>query len=380
MFPVIRHIMKKEVQQTARDRRMFGILFAAPIIQSVVFGYAINMDLKAQPAVVADLDRSATSRAVVQALRADDSFQIVGAVDSHAAAEAAIFDGTASLALLIPRGFESDLAQGSAELLVVMDGSDSNSALRAGQEATQILNQRAVTLQRDRVAQMLAARGTAAEGVVPELRLESRAWYNPQLRTVVYFVPAVFGLVLTLISMLLTAMGLTREKEIGTLEQIMVTPVKPIELMIGKTLPYAVFGLVDVGFIVSLASILFDIPVRGSLWALFGVSALFLMTTLGMGLFISTISGTQQQAMLTSFFIILPAIMLSGYVYPIENMPELAIWLTYANPLRYYIQLTRGIMVKGAEISDLWRQTLALALLGSAVLLGAASRFRKRIT
>ena len=380
MFPVIRHIMKKEVLQTARDRRMFAILFAAPIFQTIVFGFAINMDLKAQPTIIADLDRSPTSRVLVDALRNNDGFNVVGAVESHAAAEAAIFNGDASLALLIPRGFETDLGQGSAEVLVVMDGSDSNTALRAGQEATQILNQRAVTLQRGRVTEMLAARELAADRILPELRIEPRAWYNPQLRTAVYFVPAVFALVLTMVTMLLTAMGLTREKEIGTLEQIMVTPVRPIELMVGKTLPFALLGLLDVGFIVALAAILFDIPIIGSFWALMGVSALFLMTTLGLGLFISTISGTQQQAMLTSFFIILPSIMLSGYVYPIENMPELAQWLTYLNPLRYYIQLTRGIIVKGADVMDLWSQTAALAVIGATVLFGAAFRFRKRIT
>lgn len=380
MLAVILHIMRKEVLQTVRDRRMFALLFVAPIMQTVVFGFAINLDIKAQPAVIADLDRTAVSRALAQSLANDDGFRIVAYADTNDAAERAINEGTASLALLIPRGFEDDLAQGTAEVLVVMDGSDSNTALRAGQEATRILTQQAVTRQRTRIREMLAAKGIASDAVLAELGFEARAWYNPQLRTVVYFVPAIFGLVLLVITMLLTAMGLTREKELGTLEQVMVTPVRPLELMVGKTLPFAFFGLLDVAFIVALASIIFDITTMGSFWALVGVSALFLMTTLGMGLFISTISGTQQQAMLTSFFVILPAIMLSGYVYPIENMPAAAQWLTYVNPLRYYIQLTRGIMVKGAELVDLWQQAAALAVLGAAVLLGAASRFRKRIT
>jgi ABC-2 type transport system permease protein len=159
----------------------------------------------------------------------------------------------------------------------------------------------------------------------------------------------------------------------------MVTPVRPIELMVGKTLPFALMGLLDVGFVVSVAAVVFDLPVRGSLWALYGASGLFLMTTLGMGLFVSTVSETQQQAMLTAFFVMLPALMLSGYVFPIENMPEPVQWVTLVNPLRYYIELTRGIMVKGATLVDLWSSAASLAALGALVLAAAALRFRKRV-
>ncbi|MBI5507159.1 MAG: ABC transporter permease [Deltaproteobacteria bacterium] len=380
MLGVIGHIMKKEMLQASRDRRMLAIVFVAPVLQTLLFGFAINLDLKAQPTVVADLDRTATSRALSQSLANTDGFTIVSEVPSHAAAERAIVDGEAALAILIPRGFEHDLSQQSAELLVVMDGSDSNTALRSGQEATQILNQRAVTLQRQRVAEMLAAKNVAADRLLPELRLEARAWFNPTMRTAVYFVPAVFALVLMVITMLLTSMGLTREKEIGTLEQVMVTPIRRIDLMVGKTLPFALLGLADVAFIVAVAAWVFDVPVRGTILSLYGATGLFLMTTLGLGLFVSTISGTQQQAMLTSFFFILPALMLSGYMYPIENMPVVVQWLTVVNPLRYYIQLARGIMVKGAELFDLWRPALALTVLGAAVLASAALRFRKRLT
>jgi ABC-2 type transport system permease protein len=283
------------------------------------------------------------------------------------------------MALLIPHGFSRDLRQNRAEVLLVLDGSDSNTALRAGQEASQILNQRVLALQRTRIGEALAAQGVAVESLLGEIRIEARAWYNPQLRTALFFVPGVLALVLMVVTMLLTAMGLTREKEIGTLEQIMVTPIRPIELMVGKTVPFAALGLLEVGFIVSIANLIFDVPMRGNVLALLLVAALFLMTTLGMGLFVSTISATQQQAMLTGFFVLLPLLMLSGYVFPIENMPEAVQWLTLVNPLRYYIELNRGLMIKGASLADLWLSVLALAALGAAVLFAAAARFQKRI-
>jgi ABC-2 type transport system permease protein len=192
-------------------------------------------------------------------------------------------------------------------------------------------------------------------------------------------VPGVLALVLLVITMMLTAMGLTREKETGTLEQIMVTPIRPVELMLGKTLPFAALGLLDLGVALSVAVVVFDLPVRGSLVAVYGVTLLYLMTTLGLGLFISTVSATQQQAMLTAFFIMLPALLLSGHIFPIANMPEPVQWLTQVNPLRHYIEIVRGVLVKGATLEELWRQTLSLAAIGVLVLAGASLRFRKRI-
>lgn len=379
MTSVIPRIMKKEMIQTLRDPRMLAIIIIAPVIQSVVFGFAVNLDLSAQPLVIADLDRSQESRAAAQALANNDSFKIVGFVDSDAAAERAVVRGDATIAMLIPRGYADAITRDDAEILLILDGSDSNTALRAGQEATQILNANDISLQHARLTMALAAQGQSIDGLLPGVGIESRAWFNPQMRTAIFLVPAVFALVLMIITMMLTSMGLTREKEIGTLEQIMVTPIRPIELMVGKTLPFAIIGLLDVGFIVSIAAVVFDLPVRGTLWELYGASAVFLMTTLGLGLFISTISQTQQQAMLTAFFVVLPALMLSGYVYPIDNMPEAVQWITTINPLRYYIELTRGIMVKGASVIDLWPSAVALTVLGAAVLAAAASRFRKRI-
>ncbi len=380
LSPVIPRIVKKELIQTFRDRRMLMILLVAPVAQVTLFGFAVNLDLAAQPTVIADLDRTPTSREAATAIANDSSFRVVERVNTYEAAERAITAGDASLAVMIPKGFEEDVSRNEAEISVVLDGSDANTAVRAGQAASQILNGRAIGVQQERLADAVSALGVAPESLRPELRIEARPWFNPAMKTAIYFVPAVLALVLTIITMLLTSMGLTREKEIGTLEQIMVSPVRPIELMIGKVLPFAVIGLLDVAVICAAAAVVFDVPIRGSIGSLFLGSTLFLMSTLGLGLFISTVSATQQQAILNAFFVILPAIMLSGFVFPIENMPLPAQWITYLNPLRYYIELTRGIMVKGASLWELREPTVLLALVGALMLGGASARFRKRVS
>jgi len=379
LSPVIPRIMQKEFTQAVRDKRMLGVMLVAPVLQVVLFGYAVNLDLTAQPTVVADLDHSEASRDAVRVLARAESFRLVGVVETDDAAEQMLARGEVAMSVLIPRGFEERRARGDAEVLVLVDGADSNTALRASQEASQLLNAPAMAAQRERLQLAASSVGLAADVVRTGLEIEARPWFNPEMKTAIFLVPAVLALVLMIITMVLTAMGLTREKEIGTLEQIMVTPVRPIELMIGKTVPFACIGLLDVAVIVSVAAVVFDVPVRGSMLALFGASALFLMTTLGLGLFISTVSGTQQQAMMNAFFLLMPALMLSGYIFPLENMPRLVQWLTVVNPLRYYIALTRGIMIKGAGLADLWQETLTLAALGLLVLVLAAARFKKRI-
>lgn len=378
LSPVIPHVVKKELLQTFRDKRMTMILFVAPVLQVTLFGFAVNLDLASQPTVIADLDRTATSRDAVAAIANDSEFRVVRHAQSYDEAAQVVTSGEASLAILIPRGFEDDVAKNQAQISVVLDGSDANTATRAGQAASQILNGRAISVQQQRLGEAMASMGLAPDSVRAELRIQARPWFNPSMKTAIFLVPAVLAMVLTIVTMLLTSMGLTREKEIGTLEQIMVTPVRPIELMIGKVLPFAIIGLVDVVVIVAVAALVFGVPVRGSILALLFASALFLMSTLGLGLFISTLSATQQQAMLNAFFVMLPALMLSGYIFPIENMPKPVQWITYADPLRYYVELTRGIMVKGATLGDLWKSVVLLALLGVGLLAGAAWRFRKR--
>jgi ABC-2 type transport system permease protein len=379
MSAIVARVAKKELIQTFRDRKMLGVLLIAPVVQCVLFGFAVNLDLHAQPLAVSDSDRTRASRDLVRTLAKSDGFDLAVSALDEGDAVRALDTGRASMALLVPRGYADRLADGRAEVALVVDGSDSNTALRAGQEAGQILSAQAIGAQRAKIGAALAAAGRAKDRGVPELVFEPRVLYNPQLRSAVFLVPAVFALVLLVITMMLTAMGLTREKEMGTLEQIMVTPIRPAELMLGKTLPFAALGLLDLGVALSISVVVFDLPVRGSLFAVYGATLLYLMTTLGLGLFISTISATQQQAMLTAFFIMLPALLLSGHIFPIDNMPEPVRWLTLANPLRYYIEIVRGVLVKGATLADLWRQVASLAGLGLLVLGGASLRFKKRI-
>jgi ABC-2 type transport system permease protein len=379
MIRIVQRVAKKELIQTFRDRKMLGVLLIAPVVQVVLFGFAVNLDLTAQPLAVADADRTRASREIVRAITESDGFTLTVSARDEAEAERALETGEASLALLVPRGYGARLAAGSAEIALVVDGSDSNTAVRAGQEAGQILTAQAIGGQRAKIAGALAAAGRTSDRGIPEIAIEPRIFFNPQLRSAIFLVPGVLALVLAVITMMLTAMGLTREKEMGTLEQIMVTPIRPLDLMLGKTLPFAVLGLLDLGLSLSIAVLVFDLPVRGSLVEVYAATLLYLMTTLGMGLFISTVSATQQQAMLTAFFFLLPALMLSGLIFPIDNMPEPVQWLTQVNPLRHYIEIVRGVLVKGASLGDLWRQTGSLAALGALVLAGASLRFRKRI-
>ena len=378
MIAMIVNVARKELVQTLRDRKMLVILILAPVLQVVLFGFALNLDLTAQPLVAVDADHTRASREIVRALSGGDGFALM-AVTDEASAGRALDDGEASVALVVPSGYERRLAQGRAEIALLVDGSDSNTALRAGQEATQILGAQAIDAQRAKLAAAFALLGRTSDGGIPELAAEPHVFFNPQLRSAIFLVPGVLALVLLVITMMLTAMGLTREKEMGTLEQVMVTPIRPVELMLGKTLPFAALGLLDLGVALSVAVVVFDLPVRGSLVAVYGVTLLYLMTTLGLGLFISTVSATQQQAMLTAFFIMLPALLLSGHIFPIANMPEPVQWLTQVNPLRHYIEIVRGVLVKGATLGELWRQTLSLAAIGFLVLAGASIRFRKRI-
>jgi ABC-2 type transport system permease protein len=371
-------VIRKELIQTMRDRRMLPLLLVAPLVQTLVFGYAVNLDLDDQPVVISDHDGSPASREIAVAVRTAASFELAAVVRDDDEAEQMVREGRAALAILVPRGYARDLDRGQGRIFVALDGSDANTALRASQELSLILGQRAAALSSARFGQVLAARGLDPGSALPAVELRPRAMFNPRLETAVFLVPGVLALVLAVITMVMTSMALAREKEVGTLEQVMVSPLRPIELMLGKALPFAFFGLLEVALVICLARLVFDVPMTGSLVAVFAVSAIYLMTTLGLGLLISTFSSTQQQALLNAFFVLLPALMLSGYVFPVEHMPAPVQWLTVLNPLRYYIELVRGLMVKGATIADMAPSLAALTALGSSVLIAASLRFRKR--
>jgi ABC-2 type transport system permease protein len=290
--------------------------------------------------------------------------------------------GVAEAVVRVLPGFARDLARGrGAGVQVLVDGTNSNTASLVSSYAGQIVaGYSAGAMGRQQNGRVLTrSPGSAVNASVPRVTARSRVWFNPDLYSRNYFVPGVVANIIMLVTLMLTALAIVREKEIGTMEQLMVTPVRPIELMLGKTLPFAVVGLVEVALITAAALVLFHIPFRGSVLLLFFSAVLFLMTTLGAGLFLSTISRTQQQAMMASFFFALPAFMLSGFAFPIRNMPLAVQYLSYLNPLRYFIEILRGIFLKGVGVSVLWPQMACLALYGVTVLTLSALRFHKTL-
>jgi len=363
----LRYVIRKELLQIRRDRRIMAMLIIAPLLQLLVFGWAVTLDIKHIPVVVCDRDRSAESRDLIGQLERSEHFDLRGWVDSPAAITPYLVSGRAVVALTIPGDFSKRQARGeTAEVQVVVDGTDMNSGgVAAGYAAALI-------------AHYVRTRSGVAPPA-PPVSQQPRVWYNPDLRSANYMVPAVICMILGTVMTAVTALGLVREREAGTLEQLIVTPIRPIELMLGKTLPFAAIGLLDVGLIVLLARLGFHVSPAGSVLLLLFSAALFLLTTLGLGLFISSVSRTQQQAMLTAFFVLLPSVILSGFMFPIQNMPRLVQYLTYGIPLRYFVAIVRGIYLKGVGMDMLWPQLAALAALGGVIFTLSGLRFQKRL-
>lgn len=375
MWERIWHMLKKEFIQVFRDPRMKGMIFAMPIVQLLVFGYAVTTDVKHVALAVFDRDSSQTSRDLVSRFTASEYFDIAAYVRDDAQARALIDHGGAQAVLRVDKGFEADLKAGrKAPVQLFVDGTDSNTAGIVLNYAGKIIGAFSEDILRGRLAR-LQGQGTVDVGIV----VESRAWFNENLESRNFYVPGVIAMLVTLITLMLTGMAVVREKEIGTMEQIMVTPITPVEFILGKTAPFALIGFVDMLLITVVGVFWFDVPIRGSLLLLFGATALYLMTSLGIGLLISTVSGTQQQAMMTTFFFFFPAILLSGYIFPIANMPVAIQWLTYLNPMRYFLVIIRGIFLKGVGVSVLWPELMSLAVMGVLVLWFASRRFHKTL-
>ena len=366
----IREVARKELRQTLRDPRAARIIFLAPIIQLLLFGYAVTTDIRDTPTMIHDQDHSAASRELVQAVTASGYFRIAGYAARAGDLVEALDHGRAVAALEIPRGFSSDLAAGrQAKVQVLVDGTSSNTALVAQNYLAQIVRRFGM--------EHSAAR--QAQGALPGVDLRPRAWYNPNLESRVYNVPGVVGNLMMLMSLLLTALAVVRERELGTLEQLMVSPLKPAELIIGKTMPVIVIAFIDLLIITTVAVLWFRIPMRGSFPLLCFASLLYIICGLGIGLLISTVSKTQQEAFLTMFLFFLPAIIFSGLLYPVENMPRVFQYVTLADPIRYYVAVVRAIFLKGATLATLWSQLAVLAVMGVAVLGFATTRFHKTI-
>jgi ABC-2 type transport system permease protein len=368
------HIIRKEFIQLRRDRRMFFIVFFSPVLQLILLGYAANLDIKNIPVVFCDLDSSSASRDLIARFPSSGYFTVEATLDRIDDVDAYIDRGEASLALIIPRGMGRRLAgRKPVSIQVIVDGAESQTAVIGLNYATMIGLKYSRQILLERLEQSSSA--FSPSPVEPEVRV----WYNPELRSRNFMIPGVLAMVLMIVTMMLTSLGIVKEREQGTMEQLMVTPIRAYELILGKLLPFFLIGLIEIGVVVAVAVFWFGVPVKGSIWLLFALSPTFMLTTLGLGLFISTISRNQQQAMLTAVFFILPQIILSGFVFPIENMPPPIQWLTYVVPLRYFLVIIRGLFLKAAGWGALWDETAALVVFGVVILGLSVLRFRKNL-
>jgi ABC-2 type transport system permease protein len=367
------HIIRKEFIQFRRDRKMLALSFIAPVFQLIILAYAASLDVRTIPTVVCDQDRSRASREFAGSFFHAGYFADAGRVETAAAIDPLVNSGQAAIGIVIPRGFGADLLAGRQPTVQIMaDGADANSAGIGLSYAGQIINR--FIVQR----QGAAARSPQFKPVRIDAR--PRVWYNPSLKSRNFMVPGVLAMLLMVMTMMLTSLGVVKEIESGTMDQLLVTPIKPWQLIIGKLAPFTAIGLVDVTLVLAVATAWFGVPVRGSVPLLYGLSLLFIMNTLGLGLLISTVSRNQQQAMMTSiFFVMMPMIILTGFVFPIDNMPKVIQWLTYLLPLRYYFVIIRGLFLKGVGLAELWPHALALLTFGTAVLTLSVLRFRRKL-
>jgi ABC-2 type transport system permease protein len=362
--------VRKEFLELRQDPRLFGIVIMAPIIQLTMLGYATTTDVRDVPIVIVDEDRSAASRELISRFEASDSFVVVDAVSSLPEIVPRLDRGDAWMALTIPANYGEQVRSGRPSVIqVVADGTDANSTNVALGYARALVGAYG--------RELGASQGRR---VVPAVGADVRVWFNPSLESRVFMIPGILALVLLVVTTNLSSMAIVREKELGTLEQLNVTPLARWELIVGKLVPYAILGMVDSLLVVAVAVGWFEVPLRGSAWLLLAMCLVYLLTTLGLGLFVSTISRTQQQAMMTSsFFFLLPMVFLSGFIFPIENMPDVIQPFTYLLPLRYFLVILRGIFLKGIGLEVFWPDALALLGWGVAILTLATLRSTKRL-
>ncbi len=384
MWERIREIIKKEFIQTLRDPRLRALLIAPPILQLVIFGYAVNLDVENTRLAWMDGDQTPESRELRAAFEGSRYFRVTAAPSNPDQIRSLIDRGDVLAVVRVLPGFARDICRGdTASVQILVDGTDSNTAAIVSNYTAQVIARYAAGVMADQQNSKVLGRSGPRSGppttALPYLSVRNRVWFNPDLKSRAYFVPGIIVNIIALVTVMLTAMSIVREKEIGTMEQLMVTPIRPMELMLGKILPFAAMGMFEVALITAAALLVFQTPLRGDVVDLVACAALFLMTTLGAGLYISTISRTQQQAMMSTFFFFMPALLLSGFAFPIRNMPVAVQFLTYLNPLRYFMQIVRGIFLKGIGVEYLWPQMLALLIFGVAILGMSALRFHKRL-
>ena len=375
-------IIRKEYRQAFREPRMRFMLFLPPVIQLLIFGFAVNLDVDHGQIAWQDGDHSYESRQLMSEFEASRRLEVVAWPVSDSDSQKLLDESKVDLVVHVLPGFSRDIHRGrTASVQLLVNGSNSNIANIVAGYANSIVGRFASDVSDDQARDRMA-HGMAPGPVhfaIPRVTLESRVWFNPELKSRNYFVPGIVVNILMQMTLMLTAMAIVREKEIGTMEQLMVTPIKPLELMLGKTLPFAFVGIVNMATAAIAAILLFRVPFRGSVLLLFACSLLFLMTSLGAGLYVSTISRSQQQAMMTTFLLFQPFFLLSGFTFPLRNMPISIQYLSLLNPVRYFIDIVRGLFLKGSGVDVLWPQMAALAVFGVTILSLSAMRFRKRL-
>lgn len=373
---IILTIIIKEFLQLKRDPRLFGIIFIAPVLQLILLGYAANLDINNINTVVYNQDKTVSSREFIDKFERSGYFTMNHYADSYDQVMNYINKGDDLWALVIPKDFEKKLQRGeTVQLQALFDGSDGNKASIAFGYVTGVVSSYSQNILIE-AKNRSGLKSIAAVNINPELRV----WYNPDLKTRVFMLPGIMGLLLTIITTSLMAMAIVKEREIGTLEQIIVTPIKPAQLIIGKTIPFIVFGFIDVLIVTVVMVYWFGIAIRGDFFFLMLASFIYVLSALGLGLFISTVSKTQQQAMMVAMFgVLLPMNFLSGFAFPIENMPGWIQPITYLIPLRYYITILRGVILKGDGFFQLIPETAALLGIGIVILAASSLRFRKRL-
>ena len=367
----IRELVRKEFIQLFRDKKNRPLLIIAPFVQLLVFGYVLSTDVRDVRVGVVDQARTRESRLLMDALNANRTFRITHYMNHPKELEELLLRRKVDLALKIGPDFSERIRKGdSAPVQILADGSMSNMASLRIAYTSLVLEEFNQSMIEERYKQRLD---------YGKIDARIRTWYNPNLDSRNFFVPGVVAVLIMILSLLLTSMAIIREKESGTIEQLIVTPLRPVELILGKTIPYIIITQTLMIIVITFAIVWFSLPMKGNFLLLIAAACLFLLSTLGVGLFISTISATQQQAMMTTFFFILPFFMFSGFVFPIASMPTAIQWLTYLNPLRYFLVIIRGVFLKGVGLEVLWPQFIAMMVLGLIVFVSAVKRFKKRL-
>ncbi|HQN86560.1 MAG TPA: ABC transporter permease [Bacteroidales bacterium] len=372
----IYHFIIKELLQVKRDKKMLVIIFMAPILQLIFLGYAANMDVDIVHTTIYDQDKTETSRNFIESLVETGYFKIDYNANSYEEITELLEHGKTLVAIIIPKDFEKKInRRETTQLQTLFEGSDASKASMALgyiQGVSTRFSQNLIMETKDKLGMKISLSGS----LTPEVRV----WYNPEMKSRIFMVPGILGLVLMISTILLMSMAIVREREIGTMEQLIVTPIKKYQLLLGKLIPFTMIGFVILLIVMIIMVLWFGIPVRGNIFYLLFAALLFILSNLGIGLFISTVSKTQQQAMMASVFaLMMPMIYLSGFAFPIENMPKFFQYITYAIPLRYFITIIRGVVLKGIGISSLWLETLILFGMGVSILVLSANRFSKKV-